>query len=119
MRVKLQMPFQMLTLFMTALMFNMPSVIRAQQNPVQAEAIAPAEQDAINDVNKLIWFGAGVAVPVVGLAGALAGYLVGSRINPQTDDFFGVPTSNTSDGRRRGCWFGSWCFSPTLLDSWL
>ena len=110
MKIKLENPFQTLALLMAVLIFSAPFVICAQQNVVSAktangtgsdgntvilEAKAAAEQDASRDVNKLVWFGAGVAVPTVGLAGALAGCLVGSIINPQTDDFFGIPGTNT------------------------
>ena len=83
MKMKLQIPFQMLSLLMTVLMFNMPSVTLAQQNLVQAEAITTAEQDAINDVNKRLWFVAGLAaLGVGGLVGCLTGCAVGSIIQP-------------------------------------
>ena len=89
MKMKLQIPFQMLSLLMTVLMFNMPSVTLAQQNPVQAEAITTAEQDAINDVNKLLWFVAGLAASSVGgPVGCLAGCAVGSIIQPPPSSDF-------------------------------
>ena len=85
MKMKLQIPFQMLSLLMTVLMFNMPSVTLAQQNLVQAEAITTAEQDAINDVNKFLWFVAGLAaLSVGGLVGCLTGCAVGSIIQPSS-----------------------------------
>ena len=85
MKMKLQIPFQMLALLMTVLMFNTPFITIAQQNPVQAEAITTAEQDAINDVNKLLWFVAGLAtLSVGGTVGALAGCVAGSIIQPSS-----------------------------------
>ena len=44
---------------MGALMFHMPFVTLAQQNSVQAEAVAAAERDAQNYTNKGLWFLAG------------------------------------------------------------
>ena len=83
MKMKLQIPFQTLSLLMIVLMFNMPSVTLAQQNLVQAEAITTAEQDAINDVNKRWWFVTGLAaLGVGGLVGCLTGCAVGSIIQP-------------------------------------
>ena len=47
----------------------------------QPEALAAAEQDASRDVNKLLWFSAGVgSVVVVGPLGAYAGILIGEII---------------------------------------
>ena len=69
--------FHTLVALTVVLAFSTPSVTLAQQNSVQAEAITTAEQDAINDVNKLSWFVAGcAALSVGGPVGALAGYTV-------------------------------------------
>ena len=106
MKMKLQIPFQTLSLLMIVLMFNMPSVTLAQQNLVQAEAITTAEQDAINDVNKRLWFVAGLAaLGVGGPVGCLAGGAVGSIIQPPPpSDFFYFQSSGAQDvGALVGC----------------
>ena len=56
MKIKLKIPFQILALLMAALMFHMPFVTLAQQNSVQAEAVAAAERDAQNYTNTGRWF---------------------------------------------------------------
>ena len=49
----------------------------------QLEALAAAEQDASRDVNKLLWFSAGVgSVVVIGPLGAYVGNVVGGTIDP-------------------------------------
>ena len=82
---------------MAMLTFSMPFIILAQQNSVRTEvseavaahdinavnleARAAAEQDAINDVNKLSWFVTGCAASSVGgLVGALASNSTGTLI---------------------------------------
>ena len=81
--------FHTLVVLTVVLILSAPFVTRAQQNPVQAEAITIAEQDAIKDVNKLLWFVAGFAASSVGgTVGALAGCVVGSIIQPPPEAGF-------------------------------
>ena len=71
---------------------SVPFSAFAQQNPTQTTAEidagllaakAAAEKDASNDVNKLLWFGAGIGICCVGGAiGALIGGSVGLLIDP-------------------------------------
>ena len=103
--MKIRSTFHTFVLMVTPLMFSMSSVTLAQQNSLRVEARAAsvkqdaklmnleikaaAEQDANSDVNKLLWFGTGAGLATVGCAvGACAGCIVGSIINPETDDFF-------------------------------
>ena len=60
--------FHALVFFMAVLMFSMPFATLAQQNSVQAEAIAAAEADAVVDTNTTFWF-------IVGCFGSLFGLL--------------------------------------------
>ena len=89
------------------LIFNLPFTALAQQKSVQTEtetaakqdsssvmreAKTAAERDASNDINKLLWFGAGAGVAIAGgTIGACIGGAVGSIINPGTIDYFFVP----------------------------
>ncbi|MDE0401756.1 MAG: hypothetical protein OYL97_10810 [Candidatus Poribacteria bacterium] len=96
--------FHTLIVFTTVLTFSAPFVTLAQQNPIQTEAEVAAgllaaktaaEQDASNDVNRLLWFGAGMGLAAMGITvGALTGCLVGSAINPETEGWYGVPVPN-------------------------
>lgn len=52
---------------MAVLTFSMPFVTFAQQNSLQAEAIAAAERDAQNDINKGLWFLGGCFGGVIGV----------------------------------------------------
>ena len=70
MKIKLKNPFQILAFLMAVLKFSMPFVTLAQQNSVQVEAVAAAEQDAQNDVNTSLWVLAGCLGCVVGLGAA-------------------------------------------------
>ena len=111
--------FQPLTTLMSILLiFSMPFVTLAQQNPVQTEAkIADvqdidalrleaktaAEQDANNDSNTKLWFLVGVGICCIGsTAGGVAGFCVGSIINPKWDssELYGgaasLPVPNTT-----------------------
>ncbi len=67
MKIKLKNPFQILALLMAVLTFSMPFVTFAQQNSLQAEAIAAAERDAQNDINKGLWFLGGCFGGVIGV----------------------------------------------------
>ena len=96
--------FHTLIVLMAVLTVSTPFVALAQQNPIQTEAEvaagllaakAAAEQDASNDVNKFLWFGAGMGLAAIGITvGTLTGCLVGSMINPETDGWYGVPVPN-------------------------
>ena len=52
---------------MAVLICSIPFVTFAQQNSLQAEAIAAAERDARNDVNKGLWFLGGCFGGVIGV----------------------------------------------------
>ena len=67
MQIELKSPAQILALLMVVLTFSMPFVTFAQQNPLQMEAIAAAERDAQNDVNKGLWFLGGCFGGVIGV----------------------------------------------------
>ena len=67
MKIKLKNPFQILAFLMAVLTFSMPFVTFAQQNSLQAEAIAAAEHDAQNDVDKGLWFLGGCFGGVIGV----------------------------------------------------
>jgi hypothetical protein len=53
--IKFKRLFKILTLLIAALMCSLPFATLAQQNSLQAEAIAAAERDAQNNVNKSLW----------------------------------------------------------------
>ncbi|RKU09276.1 hypothetical protein C6502_13295 [Candidatus Poribacteria bacterium] len=58
---------------------------RFETAALQIEALVAAEQDASRDVNKLGWFGAGVATSVIiGPLAAYAGNVIGGKIAPAT-----------------------------------
>ena len=102
------------------LIFSMPFAAFAQQNPARIETETPAvedvnavrlaakaaaEQDASGDINKLLWFGAGVGVCCIGgVIGGLTGAFVGNYIAPAEDEGLGslAPLLGL-----RG-WGGSW-----------
>ena len=67
MEIKLKNSFQILAFLMAVLTFSMPFVTFAQQNSLQAEAIAAAERDAQNDINKGLWFLGGCFGGVIGV----------------------------------------------------
>ena len=85
---------------------NLPADTVAEQHSVHPEAqaaIAPdtesmqlaakvaAEQDANRDVNQLVWFGTGIRIAAIGAGiGALGGCGVGSLLNPEMVDPYGV-----------------------------
>ena len=65
------------------LTFSVPFAILAQQHTIQIAAKTAAEQDADNDVNKFLWFGAGVGTCCIGgTIGYLAGGTVSSLLMP-------------------------------------
>ena len=88
--------FRTLIVLMIVLTFSTSFVTLAQQNfvrieaepaaaqdanAVEFEAKTAAERDASSDINKLLWFGAGVGAcciggPIFGLAGGLVGGLI-------------------------------------------
>ena len=90
--------FQKLRVLMSVLTLSIPFVALAEQNSVQAEAevsavqdadavrletIISAERDATHDINKCLWFGAGVGVSSVAVPlGIIGGCLVGELIAP-------------------------------------
>ena len=98
--------FHILVFCMAMLTFSLPFATLAQQNSVRvkaktaeaqdanvirSEAKVAAEQHASRDINKLLWFSAGVGVAIVGSTiGAGIGCVVGSSINPgtYTEGFF-------------------------------
>ena len=105
---------------MAALMFSTPFVIFAQQNAVSAktanstgsggntvilEAKAAAEQDASRDVNKLVWFGAGLGASAIGFVGALGGCLIGGEVDPPSGSGL-LYTDTISEGQEIGTLVG-------------
>ncbi|MCE2414587.1 hypothetical protein J4G07_11320 [Candidatus Poribacteria bacterium] len=59
MKIKLMSLSPFLAFLMAGLIFSSPFVSLAQQNLVQAKAIAAAERDAADHVNKSVWLWAG------------------------------------------------------------
>ncbi len=57
--MKINSTFHVFVFLMVVLTFSMTFVTFAQQNVVLSEAIAAAEADANQDVNKPLWFGTG------------------------------------------------------------
>ena len=68
--MKIRSTFHVSVLLMAVLTFRLPVVTFAQQNSVDTEARAAAEQDANSDVNKLLWFGTGAGLAAIGNAAA-------------------------------------------------
>lgn len=62
MTIKFKRPFKILALLIAALMCSLPFAALAQQNSLQAEAIAAAERDAQNNVNKGLWVLSGCCI---------------------------------------------------------
>ena len=92
---------------------SLPFGAIAQQNSVQIEAEAAAAQDAGGDINKLLWFGAGVGVCCIGgTIGGLTGGYVGNLISPTeieaTEGLGFAPNYGTVDINNCG---------PTLIGS--
>ena len=56
-----------LVFFIVVLVFNMPFLILAQQNPIEVEAVVKAAADAESDVNKTSWFMAGCFMNIIGV----------------------------------------------------
>lgn len=84
--------FHTLIVFTTVLTFSAPFVTLAQQNPAQTvatqdanvlklEVKAAAEQDARNDLNKPLWFIAGMTAVGCAMIGGVVGCLVGNAID--------------------------------------
>ena len=67
MKIELKNPLRILALLMVVLTFSMPFVTFAQQNSLQMDAIAAAERDAQNDVNRGLWFLGGCFGGVIGV----------------------------------------------------
>ena len=73
---------------------------------LQLEALVTAEQDASGDVNKLGWFGAGLATSVIiGPLAAYAGNVIGGKIDPATGSGF-LFYDAVSDGEIIGTFTG-------------
>ena len=72
----------------------------------QLEALVAAEQDASRDVNKLGWFGAGLATSVIiGPLATYAGNVIGGKIDPETGSGF-LFYDAVSDGEIIGTFTG-------------
>ena len=71
--MKIHSMFHVLTLLIVSLIFSVPLLALAQENPIepaqseQAQAIQDAERDAEAHTNKAMWFGIGCLFPGVGL----------------------------------------------------
>ena len=73
---------------------------------LQIEALIAAEEDASRDVNKLGWFGAGLATSVIiGPLAAYAGNFIGGKIDPATGSGF-LFYDAVSDGEIIGTFTG-------------
>ena len=73
---------------------------------LQLEALFAAEKDASRDVNKLGWFGAGLATSVIiGPLAAYAGNVIGGKIDPATGSGF-LFYDAVSDGEIIGTFTG-------------
>ena len=123
--------FHTLVLMVIILTFSISFVSVAQQNPVQTEAEtataedintmrleakATAERDASEDVNKLLWFGAGLGTAAIGsVVGGCMGCLVGTAINPEADDYFGYAFFPNTE-QVYGCLIGApiGCLMPLI-----
>ncbi len=53
--------------FIVVLVFNLPYLTLAQQNPIEAEAKVKAVADAESDVNRTSWFMAGCFMNIIGV----------------------------------------------------
>ena len=83
-----------------------PDTYRFKTAALQIEALVAAEQDASRDVNKLGWFGAGVATSVIiGPLAAYAGNVIGGKIDPATGSGF-LFYDAVSDGEIIGIFTG-------------
>ena len=71
--MKIHPMFHVFTLLIVSLIFSMPLLTLAQENPIepaqseQVQAIQDAERDAEAHINKGMWFGIGCIFPGVGL----------------------------------------------------
>lgn len=116
-------------LILPLLIFGMSSVTLAQQNSVQTggaeitaaedvktvrlTAKAAAEQDANSDVNRLLWFGAGMGIASIGsTVGAGIGCIVGSMINSEGNDLLILPNTAQVAGILIGGSVG--CLAPLI-----
>ena len=115
--------FHVLVFCMAVLAFSLPFATYAQQDsvPVAAETAAAQDANAIRldakvaaerhaslDINKLLWFGAGAGIAIVGgTIGTCIGCAVGSDINPGTSEqgFF-FPSYAPSDAECIGSFIG-------------
>ena len=73
--MKINSTFHVVVFLMAALIFGMPFIALAQQNSIQAEAVAAAESDAETDTNTNFWF-------IVGCFGSLAGLIYANYDTP-------------------------------------
>ena len=126
----------------TVLTFSMPFVTLAQQNALQAEAIADAEKDAAIDVDRTYWFQRGCFVDLGALTQVNEAFPPASRLigkSPEytayyTDAYKAKASELQSSAARNGfittgCFLGSviivvliedpfsGCFSPINLGS--
>ena len=102
--------------FIVFLSFTLSVAVPAEQNSVPAEhlvAKVEAEQDATRDVNKLLWFGSGIGIAVIGSAiGACGGCVVGSILNPEMDPYVPLPNTEQVLGTFVGSAIGA--FAPLI-----
>ena len=74
--------FQTPVALIAVLVFSQPlGTLAQQEGALQIAAKTAAERDANRDINKLLWFGAGVCVPVSGSACLLTGGYIGFTID--------------------------------------
>ena len=120
-KMRIRSTFHTFVLMATLLTFSMSSVTLAQQNSLKVEARAAAEpdaklislevkataeRDAGRDINKPLWFGAGMGIGILGTTvGTLAGCAVGSIIDPPSSS--GLFYFETSTGQDVGTLIGA------------
>lgn len=113
---------------------NLSSAIRIQKaqyaqsgnienNTIQKQAKNAAEKDAIQDTNKIVWFGTGLGCCVTTSTCALAGCVIGGWIHPPPivgDDVDDIFVYDTTQIRNRSCFYQNGfieegCLIGTLL----
>ena len=124
-KMKFKDSFQILALLMAVLMFGMPFGTVAEQDSVQVEAgvatgsdgnavileaKAAAAEDASRDVNKLVWFGAGLVGASLIFGGAIGGSLIGGEIYPSSPSNFVCAPS----GGQMGCTLAGAVVGPSI-----
>ena len=103
MKTELKKPLQILALLMVVLTFSTPFVTFAQQNSLQMEAIAAAERDAQNDVNKGLWFLGGCFGGIIGviIAYGVEPYPPATRLLGKSPEYVAVYTDTYKEKAKK------------------